>query len=137
MDMISEKHFQAVREQLPEMFACVEAWSKETVTAEKAMRLLLAAVEALTNIVLYAYPQCSNDRAVILRYWLEDGQMVLELDDFGKPFDPLFDVQINIEKDLKDVTPGGFGRVIIKKFVDKAIYMRKENRNILQLRVNI
>ena len=137
MDMIGEKHFQAIRKRLPEMFACVEAWSKGTVTPEKATRLLLAAEEALTNIVSYAYPQGVKSGEVVLRCWVEAGQMVLEIEDFGTPFDPLLDMRLNISKKLEETTPGGFGRVIIKKFVDKASYTRKNNKNSLQLNVNV
>jgi serine/threonine-protein kinase RsbW len=83
----------------------------------------LAVIEALTNIIQYAYPDTPQGEVRIL---LQHNKNLIEIEiqDCGVPFDPLFFSPPNLDK------PGerGYGVFLMKKIMNTIRYERRDNK---------
>lgn len=91
----------------------------------------VAVDEAVTNVVTYAYP---NEKGLV-RITMERtaDRVVVEIVDFGRPFNPIShpvpDVNASIEKRLI----GGLGIHLMRNMMDELNYRRLDNSNRLTL----
>lgn len=76
-------------------------------------RVVLAVDEACTNIIRHSY-EGACDQPIICEGWMEDGEIIITLRDYGKKVDP---ARIR-PRDLSDVRPGGLGVHFIKEVMD-------------------
>ncbi|WP_298565563.1 ATP-binding protein [uncultured Phascolarctobacterium sp.] len=130
-----EKYFQAAAAEIPAMLAWVEEQGTGVLARTKLLRLLLAAEEICTNIVLYAYAPEIKEQYLLLSCEVKDQQLLLKITDGGRPFDPLAVPGKSAETDLAAAAPGGFGRTFMRSFVDGISYSRERGQNILRLTV--
>jgi len=93
----------------------------------------LALEEHLTNVLHYAY-QDSGRHEIRVRLELEQGYLVIEIEDDGKAFDPLSLPEVDTSRPLDQKPMGGLGIHLIRKFMDEVRYRREANKNILHLR---
>lgn len=135
MNGIDEKYFKAAAEEIPAMLSCIEGWAGEVLSPKQLVRLLLAAEEACSNIVLYAYEPEADERYLILACKVYNDSFSLKMIDGGRPFDPFNGDFRNVTTKLDTMKPGGFGRIFMKKFVDCATYRREQEQNVLRLTV--
>lgn len=92
--------------------------------------LNLSLEEILTNIIRYGYDD--NDEHVIhVSLNLNQGQVYIEVEDDGKPFNPLEVEAPNIHKPLEERPIGGLGIHLVKNHMDFVQYKRKQERNLL------
>ena len=91
----------------------------------------LATEEALVNIFKYSYPGKPGEVEIICK--LDENRFIIEIIDFGIPFDVTSwpDPDITADRDERKI--GGLGVFLIKKMVDEVRYRRENNRNILDL----
>lgn len=88
--------------------------------------------EVLTNIVSYAYSP--GERAEILvRLAIIGSEIVAEIEDGGRPFDPLQAPPPDLSKPLRDRKVGGLGIHFIRSLMDEVSYQRIDGRNRLRL----
>ncbi len=90
----------------------------------------LALEEHLANIVRHAY---SDDRehCIQVRFQLDPHQLRVEVEDDGKPFNPLDQTPPDLSLPLDQRPIGGLGIHMIRKSLDALEYRRENARNIL------
>jgi serine/threonine-protein kinase RsbW len=89
--------------------------------------------EVLSNIISHA---CAGDavRMIAVRLTLTDRQLVANIDDEGKPFDPLTVAPPNLNGPSKDRAIGGLGIHFVRALMDHVAYVRRDDRNCLELK---
>ena len=98
---------------------------------EKISKIELAAEEALMNIIRYAYPEGPGDVELICK--MDDGRFVIEIIDWGIPFDVTAMPDPDVTAGLPERKIGGLGIFLMKKAMDEVRYRRENDRNILTL----
>ena len=91
----------------------------------------LATEEAVVNVFKYAYPHGGGK--VRLRCMEDGDRFVIEVTDWGVPFDAttMPDPDVTIPIDERPV--GGLGIYLIKQITDEIRYTREDGRNVLRL----
>ena len=93
--------------------------------------LLLAVEEAFVNICRYAY---AGDGGVAeLSCSSEGDAFVLDISDWGKPFDVLSLPEPDTTGDLMHRPLGGLGVHLIRKVSNRVTYHREDDRNVLRM----
>lgn len=93
--------------------------------------LLLALEEAFVNICRYAYPGGAG--VAELNCESEGDAFVLDMSDWGKPFDVLSLAEPDTTGDLMHRPLGGLGVYFIRKFSNGVTYHRDDDRNVLRM----
>lgn len=96
------------------------------------MTINLALEEAVTNVMLYAYPQDKNGK-VLIEAEKSDNQIVFVISDNGIPFDPTKQPPVNTSLGLEERSIGGLGIHLVRQIMDQIQYRREDNKNILTL----
>ena len=87
-------------------------------STEEAHDLVLAAIEAVENIMIHAYAGQKDGEITLAMHRLSDGMMV-RIRDFAPKIDPA-----NIRpRSLEDVRPGGLGTHFIRAVMDDATFI--------------
>lgn len=102
----------------------------QDMTPERAGELQIALEEAFVNICRYAYAGGRGD--VEVSYFSEGGRAVIEVIDFGMPFDITAQELPDIAADIHERKIGGLGCLLIRKLMDRVIYCREDGKNILR-----
>ena len=101
-----------------------------------AMNLNLALEEAVTNVIMYAYPE-GVDGEVYLDASKEGNCLKFTLSDKGKPFDPTAVPEADVSASVEDRPIGGLGIHLVRNIMDKVGYRRIEGKNVLTMTKNI
>lgn len=101
----------------------------------QAARLELAVEEALVNVCNHAYAGRTPPGVVQCRLAVQADGLQVDIVDEGPPFDPLAQVNPDINLDLDRREPGGLGILLIKSLVGTVGYRREGHRNVLTLRI--
>ena len=112
------------------------------IPAELNMPLNLALEEAVSNVMLYAYPEQSGQVFVECTrcYREQTEQIVFTISDSGIPFDPTQHAEADISLSAEEREIGGLGIHLVRQIMDEVRYAREENeenKNILTLIKNI
>ncbi len=97
-----------------------------------AQKLDLCSTEVVTNVISHAYDD-DAEHMIALRLRQQNNLLTLEVEDDGKPFDPL---QVRAQTpivSLADTRIGGRGVPIVRRFSDAAAYRHVDGRNCLML----
>lgn len=97
-----------------------------------AASLNLALEEAVTNVVLYAYPEGTRG-SVEITSSLEEGTLTFTISDSGKPFDPTVAPDPDINASVEDRPIGGLGIFLVRNIMDSVHYEYKDGKNILSM----
>lgn len=97
-----------------------------------AQKLELCSSEVLTNVIGHAYDD-SGEHAIALRLRRQNNLLNLEVEDDGKPFNPLHVPAPAPMTSLEDARIGGWGIPIVRRFSDAADYQRAGGKNCLTL----
>ncbi|MCR5560526.1 MAG: SpoIIE family protein phosphatase [Bacteroidales bacterium] len=98
--------------------------------------LNLALEEAVTNVILYAYPKGIYG-PVELDALKEGNSLKFVLSDSGKPFDPTARPDADVNASLEDRQIGGLGIHLVRSIMDAVSYEYRDGRNILTMTKNI
>lgn len=104
----------------------------------KVFQLNLALEEALTNVVLYAYPEAEvNQHSIELIAHTEGQSLVFTLEDTGKPFDPtqVEDADVTLSAEERQI--GGLGIFLIRQIMSDVKYQRVDNKNRLIMTLSL
>jgi anti-sigma regulatory factor (Ser/Thr protein kinase) len=93
----------------------------------------LALEEHLTNIGGYAYGDSASHR-IVVRLAVEGDWLIIEVEDDGKPFDPLQRPEVDTSVPLEQKPIGGLGIHLMRRFMDHLQYRREGGKNILTMR---
>lgn len=101
--------------------------------------LNLVLEEAVSNVVMYAYPQDEEHELTVDALWDADTkQLSLVIKDHGVPFNPLEqapDVDITLSAEEREI--GGLGIFLVNQIMDNVEYERKDGQNILTMQKSI
>jgi anti-sigma regulatory factor (Ser/Thr protein kinase) len=112
----------------------VDAFCRESgIAPEHAFNLNLALDELITNVILYGYEDEDEHQIRIGLSW-NDRELVAELVDDGRPFDPLTQSpEPQLEIPLEDRKIGGLGLHLVRTLMDEVRYRRDGLNNRLEL----
>ena len=95
------------------------------------MTINLALEEAVTNVMLYAYP--GEKGKVLIEAEKTPQRITFVISDSGIPFDPTQNPEADITLSAEERAIGGLGIHLVRQIMDDIRYERKDNQNILTL----
>lgn len=118
-------------------FVRVEAWlahliERWDISENLAYAIDLVLNEAVTNVIRYAYED-SATHTVTITLTNRPEAIQIEIDDDGRPFDPLKVPPMSFAPDLEHAPIGGRGIRLIKHYADEQSYSRIAGFNRLRL----
>jgi len=121
-------------QQIPQLAEFVEAVADLAhLDVGLTMSLNLALEEAVSNVIMYAYPK-GSDGLVELEAIIRKGSMEFILSDNGTPFDPTAAPEADITLDVEDRPIGGLGIFLVRNIMDEVKYNRSDDgKNILSM----
>ena len=126
-----EHHFSLVMrndiQQIPTLAEWIEMIG---LPQELNMPINLALEEAVSNVMLYAYPDKSGQ---VLVECDRSDKLVFTITDSGVPFDPTQQKEPDVTQNLDERPIGGLGIFLVRQIMDDIRYERKDNKNILTL----
>lgn len=133
MKIMAKLTFSARLENLELMLRFIKGGAEKLdFSSKKLNQIQIASEEALVNIINYAYPD--EDGSVEIVYNIEDGEsLVIQITDWGIPFDPLSLPDPDTEAPLEERAVGGLGVYMMRSVMDEVRYKREGERNILTL----
>ena len=96
------------------------------------LNLNLVLEEAVTNVIMYAYPQEQNEH-IYLTAKKQDDRLVFVLTDSGIAFDPTQTPDADITLSANERQIGGLGIFLIRKIMNEVKYERIDDKNVLTL----
>jgi serine/threonine-protein kinase RsbW len=105
---------------------------KQGMKGEKLNQLEVALEEILVNISSYGYPATSGSIEIQYRV-TGDHNLVIEISDWGIPFDPLARPEADTTLPLEERKIGGLGIFFVRQIAKKVHYRREDDKNILTL----
>ncbi len=114
----------------------------ETIAAEKhldhslTLNLNLALEEAVTNVIMYAYPE-GTDGLVDIEAIIRKDSLSFVISDSGKAFDPTAQPDADVSLSAENRQVGGLGIYLVRNIMDSVSYERKNGKNILTMTKNI
>lgn len=99
---------------------------------ERLYRLELAVEEALVNICRYAYGPGAGEVRISC-HTADPGEFVVEIGDWGVPFNALASPDPDVEAGIEERKIGGLGLLLMKRSVDRIEYERTGEKNVLRL----
>ena len=94
--------------------------------------LNLALEEVLTNIIAYGFND-DREHEIKIRLSAQSGEVSAEIEDDGRPFNPLETPEPDTTKPLEERTIGGLGIHLVRKLMDDVVYKRQADKNLLTL----
>jgi anti-sigma regulatory factor (Ser/Thr protein kinase) len=109
----------------------VESFGDEhTLPRQLVFNFTLALDEVLTNVINYGYAD-EGEHPIVVRLACDGREVSAEVQDEGRPFNPLEAKPPDIEASLEDRPIGGLGVYIVRTLMDALDYRRENGRNIL------
>ena len=115
---------------LPEFVEAVAAEAQ--LDHETTFNLNLALEEAVSNVILYAYPE-GTDNVVDIEASVDEKNVSFVITDSGKPFDPTTKEEVDIDAKMTDRPIGGLGIHLVRTIMDTVNYERKGDKNIFTI----
>lgn len=119
-------------QQIPTLAEWVDSLN---IPASLNMTINLALEEAVSNVMLYAYPQ-DNAGTVLIEAERTDKGIEFVISDSGIPFDPTGRKEADITLSAEEREIGGLGIHLVRQIMDSIEYERKDNMNVLTLKKN-
>jgi len=94
----------------------------------------LAVEEILANIISYGYTDNREEHEIKLGVSVQPGEVRVDVEDDGRPFNPLEAPEPDTTKPLEERTVGGLGIHLVRKLMDSLEYKRRDNKNFLTLK---
>ncbi len=121
-------------QQIPTLSEWIESLS---LPEEIVMPINLALEEAVSNVMLYAYPGKSGQLFVECNKAVSDQpsaiRLIFTITDSGIAFDPTQQKEADITLSAEEREIGGLGIHLVKQIMDEVRYERTEDKNILTL----
>ena len=123
-------------QQIPTLAEWIDSLS---IPAELNMPVNLALEEAVSNVMLYAYPDVKNGQVLVefVRSQIAGDetheQIVFIISDSGIPFDPTQQPPADISLSAEERAIGGLGIHLVLQLMDEVHYERVDEKNVLTL----
>ncbi len=109
-------------------------------SAQTVFELTLALDEVLTNIISYAYED-SRAHDIVVRLMeakaVEGRHLSVQVEDDGRPFNPLEVRASRTDVPLEARSIGGLGIHLVRKVMEQLEYCRQDGKNVLMMRKTI
>jgi anti-sigma regulatory factor (Ser/Thr protein kinase) len=120
-------------EEIERMAAFLEELSQEyDLSVEHSFNIHLAVEEAVTNVIMYAYPQDEKHEFALTVQKIEDS-LIFKVIDSGKEFDPTLQPEADVTLSLEERPVGGLGIFLIRRVMQSVEYQRVDGKNILTM----
>ena len=120
-------------EDLPVLERALASFASDRgLTRDDLNRLNLVLEELMINVISYAYDD-QDEHQIVVRLGLENDELVIEVEDDGRPFNPLEVPPPDLDRPLIERQVGGLGLHLVRNFVDEIHYRRIEGKNVLSL----
>ena len=124
-------------QQIPQLAGFMEDVARDAgLETSMALSLNLALEEAVTNVILYAYPK-GTDGLVDIEAIIRDNRLDFVLTDSGKAFDPTAAPEADITLGVEERAIGGLGIHLVRKIMDNVRYERIDGKNIFTMTKNL
>ena len=124
-------------QQIPQLADFVETIAQEKHLSQSlAMGINLALEEAVSNVILYAYPK-ETDGLVDVEAILRKDSLEFIIIDSGVPFDPTAAPAIDTALPAEERSIGGLGIHLVRELMDSVSYERKDGKNYLKMVKNL
>ena len=136
MDLLLQVKLPVIFENLTQFIESVSDCARAQGFGQKRVsQIELAMDEVIANIVNYSYPDKSGDAEVVCS--IDDkNRFVIEIMDWGVPFNVLSLDDPDLVSDISERKVGGLGVFMIREFMDDVKYRFEDNKNILTLIAN-
>ncbi len=102
------------------------------------MSINLALEEAVTNVIMYAYPDNGVSATFFVDFNIDEKSIATwRIVDTGKPFDPTAKEDADLTLGVEERPIGGLGIFMVKQIMDEVLYNREEGQNILIMKINL
>jgi phosphoserine phosphatase RsbU/P len=95
--------------------------------------LTLALEEILINIISHGYTD-NREHEIKVSLSVQPGEVRIDVEDDGRPFNPLEAPEPDTTKPLEERTVGGLGIHLVRKLMDGLEYKRQDDRNLLTIK---
>jgi len=95
--------------------------------------LNLSIEEVLTNVISYGYED-NEEHQILVRMNIKEDEVWVEVEDDGRPFNPLEVDEPALDKSLEDRPIGGLGIHLVRNYMDDLEYRRNGDKNLLKLK---
>ena len=120
-------------QQIPQLAGFIETIADELELDQGlALNLNLALEEAVTNVILYAYPK-GADGLVDVEAILREHSLEFIISDSGAPFDPTAAPEADVTLTAEERPIGGLGIYLVRQLMDVVRYERQGEKNILSM----
>jgi serine/threonine-protein kinase RsbW len=120
--------------ELPRVAGLVEAFCADAgIPPALSYHINLALEELLTNTISYGFDEGAG-HAIEVRIRIEGDEVVIELADNARPFDPTKAAAPDLDASIEDRLVGGLGVYLVKTVMDEVQYRRDGGRNRVTLK---
>ena len=119
-------------DELPRVIAVLDDLVRRHRLPDAALDMHVALDEVLSNIVKYAFADAAA-HDIRVRLKVTEGRLEAEVEDDGRPFDPLQARAKDRNGPLAQRKPGGLGIEVVKRLMSHLSYARTDGRNRVTL----
>jgi serine/threonine-protein kinase RsbW len=131
---LTEKRIANRLDEMPKIVAMVERFGTEHGCPNEVINDLNVALdEILSNVIAYGYGTGESGE-ILVRLDYHSDEILIEVEDDGKPFDPLQAPPPELRAPLHARQVGGLGIHFIKSLMDEVAYARTAGKNRLELK---
>ncbi len=116
--------------------AIADFGAESGLSAQFLFSVNLALGEIVTNVISYGYED-SGDHMITVRFLLGEGELTAEVEDDGRPFNPLDAPEPDLDAPLEDRPIGGLGIHLVRKVMDRLEYRRRAGKNLLVMKKRV
>ena len=109
---------------------------ENNLTPALAARIHLALEEAVSNVIMYAYPE-GTAGTMDLDAVRDGNRLRFTLSDRGKAFDPTAAPGADLTVPLEKRPTGGLGIHLIRSIMDSIRYQRQDGKNVLTMIIHL
>jgi serine/threonine-protein kinase RsbW len=135
--MLERKLFLELKNQLSELARLSQALAEfqqcHQLPDKVAFDMHLALEEIVTNIISYGFDD-NREHHIRISLCLERREMTAEVEDDGKPYNPLEAPSPETEQPLTERAVGGLGIHLVRHLMDDIVYRRRGGRNVLVMK---
>ncbi|MBO7279078.1 MAG: ATP-binding protein [Bacteroidales bacterium] len=120
-------------EEISRMSEFITQFAEEfNLSPEVSFNVHLALEEAVTNVIMYAFPE-NEEHEFMLTVRKAENSLILNVIDSGKEFDPTLQPDADVTLPLEERPVGGLGIFLIRRLMLKVEYRRIDGKNILTM----
>jgi anti-sigma regulatory factor (Ser/Thr protein kinase) len=123
--------------ELPRSAEAVDAFCvRHDIASSVGFAINVSLEELLSNTMAYGYDD-DGSHEIIVRIWRDDADLVVDLTDDARPFDPTRFPPPDLETPLLEREIGGLGIHLVRRMMDHMEYRRDGQQNHVRLRKRI